>query len=207
MKNLLTGAIASTILASSAQASVTLAFEFLSLRDSLGTELSDGSTVAIFADTSGNLTGPSGSSFLDETLTIGNSYDGDELLALGSTTTDAGDAGYFFLGSASYDSGNNINAGTLFTVVWFDTTSTTISSGTDYGLYSNTNSAESEAGFAMVRPGDGGSANIAYYDSNFGGSATVADFTADMTVAAVPEPSSTALLGLGCVGFILRRRR
>ncbi|MFC4993914.1 PEP-CTERM sorting domain-containing protein [Rubritalea tangerina] len=63
---------------------------------------------------------------------------------------------------------------------------------------------------ALQLPADGFSYDVAYFDENIVGPGSIGkaeDFKAALTFTAVPEPSSITLLGLGTVGFLLRRRR
>ena len=83
--------------------------------------------------------------------------------------------------------------GNAFSLIWFDATVTspgTVSSGTHYGIFTDA-SMIIEAGAP------------ASYENLFDSS----PMAASQTFASVPEPSSTALLGLGSVALLLRRRR
>ena len=200
-------ALASLAVASFASASVTLTFDIGVLYDSTGSgAIGAGSQVAIFADNTGISANPTNSDLIDQTLTIGHTYGGNELVALMTT-----DGGGFARGASTFDLDGGLNATNDLAVYWFDGhTGGALTAGTTYGIYQNSSIQAGSGGTSSLTiPADGSNSNVFYYDTTTLGAAgaTVAEFSATNTLDTIPEPSSTALLGLGSVALLLRRRR
>lgn len=90
--------------------------------------------------------------------------------------------------------------GRKFAILWFDSngvsTPGVVDNGDKYGFFSDV---------SFVIGGEGSLTDYSDVFAGAGSNARSADFTFAPT--AVPEPSSTALLGLGSVALLLRRRR
>ncbi len=97
------------------------------------------------------------------------------------------------IGTVIFDLVGDRSSGDEFAVYWFPTlltSETTFTAGDTYGVARGAN---------WILPGDGNSTISPVLVTSAG--------AANLTVAAVPEPSSVALLGLGSAVILLRRRR
>ncbi|MBK1792471.1 PEP-CTERM sorting domain-containing protein [Persicirhabdus sediminis] len=187
-----------------AQASITITWGFGSLRDSSGNVVPEGATVVMFVDTGGGL--PSADDLSGAVLTTGQTVGGSEILDI-FATSDAVDPGGVEE-TRTYTLDGNIASGADIGIYWFlDGVSSgdTLTGGESYGSFTS-----SDVGvfgdWNMTVPNDGSAVNILYYDTSLGGGVSESDFWASNNVA-VPEPSSLALIGLGAIGFIIRRRK
>jgi hypothetical protein len=196
------------------QASATINFDLQAekLQDSSGASIGVNSLVMLVADTGGN-----GFSSLQPSaaLSAGSFLNGsdDQVLArfnLSSTAT----AGEIAVSptlalSGSWATGNPL------ALLWFPTlttASTTAPAGTTYGIFTG---STLDGSSAWVTPTNGANGYKLYF---FTTAATDLPLTppghnaaalgkANLTIAAVPEPSRVMLVGLGLGAFIVRRRR
>jgi len=196
-----------------AHSAVSIDVNIGSLRDATGTELPDGSIVAIFADNGNDGFLNAQTDLINQTLVQGSLYGGDELLFLGTISTVGPTPGVVAGSTGLFDYDNGLTEGTDLILYWFDTTSTTLDPGVgeiDYGTYeSDTVDTNSGGTTSLDLFADNGTYNLFYFDQSVNptGLPTVADFTADQKILAIPEPSTLLMTLCGSLFLIGRRKR
>ncbi len=165
------------------------------------TPIPTGSLIQLVASTTDNtFTSPSPASF------TGGSADDIVLASFGSNDP-AGPGS--FLNSITFDLSGNLNAGDQLLLRWWPTLTTASSSpgfSTPFGQF-RTDAVGSGSDIAWVVPTDGSTVQLNFFDQAFGGTELNSAGTASlMTAAAIPEPSSLALLGFGMLLVLTRRR-
>jgi hypothetical protein len=199
-----------------AQAAITLETEFATLYDANGTTpIGAGKIGILVADTDGTgITNALNSILTEGTFLGGNS---DDLIvavfsSINNVNGDPSTSGFSNISNLTYS--GNFSAGDSLYLLWFPTITvagSTVIDGTVYGIYrSDTINSASGANIAFIAPPDNGSYTLAAYLESIapGSGVTAQDFTASQ-VAAVPEPSTTAILvmlGIGGILFQFRRR-
>lgn len=181
-------------LASLASASVSINFEGGSLFDSnTSTPLADGSLVIAVTSVDASFGGPVAGSFVS----------GDDTL-IGSWQIDsgAGAPGAFSASLSGIELTSGIQTGQQIAIYWFPSI-TSIGDlpqgGTAYGFYADN---------SWLIPADG-SLTVSYsLETEFiGGGVSDSETVANLTVSAIPEPSTFGLLfGLSALGMVACRR-
>ncbi|PQJ30188.1 PEP-CTERM sorting domain-containing protein [Rubritalea profundi] len=111
----------------------------------------------------------------------------------------------------AYDDG--LGAGDNLAFIWLPgltSTGDSITGGQSFGLITGLTGAQNGSGTDdFIIPGSpSDTVTFSFFSTNIGGGLVpIVDFTADLNIAAIPEPTSIALLGLGSVALLLRRRR
>ncbi len=127
-------------------------------------------------------------------------YSGLSTAAVGATGGDPGGAGGITtLNPVPFGGASGIGQGNPFNLIWFESAP---ADGTNYGMMSN-------ALFVIPANGTGTSFAAAPGAGTgvFGGPTADPLKPANLSFAAVPEPSRMILLGFGLVGVFFRRRR
>lgn len=202
------------ITSASLQASVTLSPTAENIQDSSGAAVSAGRLALIVVSTGDSTFGPIFEGGLSLNISSGGMgfIDNDDDAVIQHFATDIN--GFTSISQAS-SSGVTLNLDSRFTpgdnfaIYWFptivfdsDIANITLTEGDSYGLVSagivqNDGSPEGNGFKDWVLPSDGNSPVQVNSSPGF----------ANLRVQAIPEPSSVALLGLGAVGLISRRRR
>ena len=92
---------------------------------------------------------------------------------------------------------NGVSTNDVFSLIWFGSAANASTAGSKYGFFSDP---------SFVLPSDTG-ATVAFGTPFAGNDATRTASNTFQTIAAVPEPSRVLFLALGCMGFLMRRRR
>ena len=180
-----------------AQAAVTFTGSYASnLKRADGTtNITNGTRYVVIVDTVGDGFGASDGAAAG-TLNVDDLFDGDRII---QTSVIGGIAGRAATAVSNLALDVAPFAGKQFALVWFSTvTGTAASDGDSYGFYRDS---------GWVLPTVVGATTLGF-------AATGSDFiqstvsrTANLNVAAIPEPSRMILLGFGLVGVFFRRRR
>jgi len=222
MKKILLSLFSTLVLCTAAKASVSLGIDAGILADSSGNAITNGS------NGSGSLVlliASQGDS-LFQAATVGSYTSGDDIVVGAFQMNYFGGTGeinttatfsYTTVGSAS---SSTFDAGDLLAIRWFPNITfsqfqggTKPAAGDFYGTYSSVGTPD--GGIAWTAPADGASLAVTqglnFYTTNSGGggSQTPSKGYASTQVAAVPEPSTFALLGLGVgvAGWMARRNK
>lgn len=194
----------------------------------VATAAANASTVSISALVDYGLANSSGSELSSSSLIKVGYFDTIQDSNLSSSSFAALEADFQEFGSAFTGTGNATGFNQHFDIsivadstgfendniyVWvFD--GTTVNNSSSHGVFSFTENFPNQGGnpnsialsFEMTPPNSTVSSHIGGFGSNTS-SATGGALYEMTAIAAVPEPSSTALLGLGSVALLLRRRR
>lgn len=192
---------------SCSHASVSVTANVRGFQDENGVALTDGTVGLLVIDTGNDGFGAVKEGFFQIGSTLGNDDfidDDNDLIynIVASTTSGPGGSRLFAGDGANIALTDSIPAGVAstgdrFAVYWFNITAGSVSviAGDRYGIATDDTWILPEDGEPL--PGDTVSTIV------LSGAAAVAS----LTVQAIPEPSSIALLGLGAFGLIARRRR
>ena len=218
MKRIVLPLLSLLLLGSFARASVNLGIDAGLLANKNGVNIPVGSLVLLIASQGDNLFGaPAAGSYVTGDDIIVGSFAMNYIVEPGEMQTSV-NYSYTTSGSAS---SSTFDVGDLLAIRWYPSiTFTQFQGGTKpatgdfYGTYSGIG-ANPDSGIAWTAPVDGftylpGSA-LNFYTSNTGGGGTQTPATgyATTAVAAVPEPSTFALFGLGAgfAGWMARRKK
>ncbi|MFA6288053.1 MAG: hypothetical protein WC661_11775 [Opitutaceae bacterium] len=189
--------------------SVTINFVSGHLYDDSGVLLPTNNLVLLIADTSGN---GFGALLPGSTLNAGDFLNSDDqilgrALILGNGTGSAtGSATTIPLASAPY---TTLTSGDPIALIWFSMltgSSTVISSGNTYGLFSNPSLTATVDGDPWVIPSSGSTIDLNF--KTLAASGTHAETAAYATLTAIPEPATyAALAGLFALTLAAVRRR
>lgn len=163
------------------------------------TPIAAGMLVQLVASTTDNIfSAPTPGSF------TGNSSDD---IVLASIVSDPGT----FASALVLTYSGNFNAGDLLMLRWFPTISGTMippgpPAGSAYGQF-RTDLVENNSTIAWVAPTDGSTNNLFFLTMALGGAEPESAGVANMTVTAIPEPTTFALVGLSVVGLAAYSRR
>lgn len=218
MRKKLLGLVASLAAAAASQASITLETQFANLYDADGiTQIGAGKIGILVADTDGTGITNAMNTVLTEGTFLGGSS--DDLIvkvftSINNVADFSGSSGFSDVSVITYS--GNFTAGDNLYLLWFPTLTTagsTVVDGTAYGVYrsDNVNTASGSDIAFVAPPDDNGVYTLAVFDNSLvpASGVTTSDLTANQ-VAAVPEPSSTAILvmvGIGVVLIQIRRMR
>ncbi|MGJ8672890.1 PEP-CTERM sorting domain-containing protein [Rubritalea sp.] len=146
----------------------------------------------------------------------GANYTGSKPLALSGIAATATDDGLFLNNNGGTPTVTfaftGLDASQAYTVLFYSARGNNGGPATDIGVsvgsgtgasISNSLNNDSEVGTFVATTTAAGELSLTY-SSGGGNTATALNF---MSITTVPEPSSTALLGLGGIAMILRRRR
>ncbi|QQL44351.1 PEP-CTERM sorting domain-containing protein [Sulfuriroseicoccus oceanibius] len=194
-------------------AAVTITYDIQALRDQNGIA-QNGLVYALIASDSTNSLASStdlAGATLSEGEIIGGKF---QIFEVGTTAEALGNPGNATGTVAGLTLGSGDGAliqGNSWGIYWFEGLSQggQILNGTRYGMFTSTALDPSSGGeIGTIFPTDGTlNANVFYFDTdNFGG-VSPSDFTASLTVNAVPEPSTALLAFAGLAIPVMRRRR
>lgn len=162
------------------------------------TNIATGTRYIVVVDTAGNgFGGSTNGSIADGTsLTTGSLFGGDEII---QSSTVGGVAGRAPTAVSNLNIDVAPYAGKQFAIYWFESlTGTSATDGSDYGFYRDTD---------WIVPAVAGSYGFSSTPTGTDFLQNTAAQTAGLTVGAAPEPSRALLLGIGALGFMMRRRR
>jgi hypothetical protein len=190
---------------SQVHASVTLDLLAGQLLTSSSAAIPNGALIQLIASTDGTFGTPSATSF------TGSDAD-DVVIATISENSSTFESGGFSqtLHITLTGNGTAPDVGSLLELRWWPTLTTSSSApgaGTQYGQF-RTAAVENGSNIAWVMPADGSSDSLNFETQQVGGTEPNSAGIANMTVAAVPEPSTIAcMLGAGALGATMIRRR
>ena len=215
IKNTIYSIIGATCVQTTVLAAVQVTAVVEDFQDSAGTPLISGGVLGLLVvDRSGDGfagSSPTNSLFDQTSISVGSLLGGDDLV-IATVESSAhspifGDAS-IIVSSNSFELENGVDAGDSFAVYWFpelNSTATMLTTGNTFGIARLTDVIDDggtpadESSVNWYLPG-AGNPNIDKAENSDVG-------RANFIVAAVPEPSSTALLGLGGLALALRRRK
>ncbi|SHK07194.1 PEP-CTERM protein-sorting domain-containing protein [Rubritalea squalenifaciens DSM 18772] len=219
MKSLYISAISALLLTPIGSAAVSYTMSLGTFYESDGTtSLQDNAVGLLFVNTDNSSTSSFGSALIgfdlsqtpqaDSAVATPITVGGFELIAAFN-----GDSNGQFVGRAVddilKDSGISNNDPLVF--VFFESITSlsgTVGANENFGVLTGMTADQNLApgGPAFEIPDTDGTFEILFGDSTVGGTTPQADFVADQ-VTAIPEPSSFALIGLGALATLFRRRR
>ena len=212
--------IFSLFLFASSQAWAAVSFDIQAevLKNSSGSPIPTSALVLLVASTTN---ASFGDVAVNASLALGSILDGtggDDVLLKSWNLSNSGEAGALadITGSLDFSSYTGWGAGDPLALYWFPTltvSSLTAPIGTSYGRFTTTTPLDGSG--VWITPADLTSDHPLYLFTTDAsifpavppGSNAPSSAMASNTIAAVPEPSRVLFLALGCMGFLMRRRR